>query len=133
MIFKNRYQFSGVIMAKLAVNIASFIWATIVLFKPDALISFKGYSGLTYYVHEDVVAGLLILISSLQFYRLVTCAKPISVGISGYAILTLFWMYVWWNILIQPGPIWPASLATVSTLVCLSIYAFVANPKRHDC
>lgn len=130
MVFQNPYQFSGTIMAKIAVNLATIFWSAIVLYKDGALSPFVGYSRILSIANENTVAALLIIVSIIQMIRIVRCSKPLLLGISGYALLTLFWMNVWWNIVINPGPIWPASFSSVSVIVLLSLYAFIANPKK---
>lgn len=131
-IFDNPYHYSAVIASRIAVSIATFIWSLIVLIKINALGTFVTYAIILQYIHEDVVAAFLMIISVGNIYRLVRQCRPVFIGISSYAILTLFWMYVWWGIVINPGPIWPASFSSVSVIVILSLYAFISNPKRHE-
>lgn len=131
MLLQNPYQFSAVITAKVAVNVASLIWSTIVIYKENALAStFIYYGNITRFLSEDIFASILLAISLIQLIRLVFRSKPIMIGGIGYAILTLFWMYIWWNIIVSIGPIQPASFSAVTVLVALSIYAFVANPRK---
>jgi hypothetical protein len=129
---RNPYLLAGAVVARLAVNLATVIWATIVLAKADALTPFAGYYWLLRIAHENVWAGGLCAVALYQMYRLIIHAKPHKYGL-GYALMALFWMYVWWSIVVNPGPIWPAAFACVTTIGLVAVFAFISNPKatRH--
>jgi len=128
---KNPYLLAGAVVARMAINLATVLWATIVLAKTDALTPFVGYYWMLQIASENTWAMTLCVVALYQAYRLVTHAKPFKYG-PGYAIMALFWMYIWWSIVVNPGPIWPAAFACVTTISILAICAFVSNPKAPD-
>lgn len=129
-IFHNPYQYSAAILAKGAVTMSTILWSVVVLIKPNALGPFHAYDRMLELLPEDVWAIWLICVALWLLIRLVLCMRPRAIGAVGYMLLGGFWAHVWWGIVINPGPFWPASFASVSCVVVLALFAFIANPKR---
>lgn len=127
--FQNPYQYSATILSKGCVNIATILWAIVVLAKKDALAPFSGYRPMLSLMSEDYWAIVMIVTSVTMLYRLVTCKPPRKIGIIAYMLLGGFWANIWWGIVIQPGPFWPAAFGSVTVVLVLSLFAFIANPK----
>lgn len=128
-IFKNPYQYSATILAKGCVNTATVLWCAVVLFKRDALAPFGGYRPMLSLMSEDYWAAALLVTSLTMLYRLVRCCPPRKIGVLAYMTLGGFWANIWWSIVIQPGPFWPAAFGAVTVMLMLSLFAFIANPK----
>lgn len=129
-ILHNPYQYSATILAKGAVNIANICWCVVVLLKEDALSPFSSYRPMLALFPEDVWAWGLLVLSSIMLYRLVRCMQPRKLGFLAYMLVVGFWSNIWWGIVIQPGPFWPAAFASVTVVVLLALFAFISNPKR---
>jgi hypothetical protein len=128
-IFKNPYQYSATILAKGCVNTATILWSVVVLLKRDALSPFTSYRPMLSVMSEDYWALCLIVTSVIMLYRLVTCKPPRKIGVLAYMVLGIFWANIWWGIVIQPGPFWPAAFGSVTVVLLLSLFAFISNPK----
>jgi len=129
-VFHNPYHYSATLLAKLSVNIATILWSVVVLLKTDALGPFYSYRVLISVMDEDYWAILMLTISSTLFYRLIRCYPPRRVGAIGYVLIGGLWSNIWWGIVIQPGPFWPAAFGSVTVILVLALFAFIANPKR---
>lgn len=130
----NPYQYSGQVVAKLCVNAATAIWATVVLVKPDALRAWPGaaFTGSLY--TEDVFAAVLLIVSALAIVRLFRQRRPLLLGACAYGLMLLLWLYTWTTLVIAIGngitATRPGQFAGVTVITALALFAFVSNPKR---
>lgn len=133
-LLNNPYQYSGQVIAKLAVNFATIIWALVVLFKPDALRTWPGsvFSGSIY--AEDVLALVLLLLCAIALVRLFTHRRPLALGACVYGLLLLLWLYTWTTLIVAVyngvTAARPGQLASVTIVTALAMFAFISNPKR---
>lgn len=130
----NPYHYSGQVIAKLSVNLATMIWAGVVLFKRDALATWPAtispYGSFT----EDMVALGLLFVSVVATTRLVRKSPPIGLGVCAYAIFLMLWLYTFVTLLLAINAgiaaVRPGQLAGVIVITALAIFAFVSNPKQ---
>lgn len=131
----NPYQYSGQVVAKLSVNLATMIWALVVLLKPDALARWPAPLFVDNPICENILAGALLLLTVIATIRLVYKASPRKLGACVYGIFLLLWLYTLATLLIavQTGitAARPGQLAGVAVVTILAVFAFVSNPKRH--
>ena len=129
-IFRHPYQYSGAVIAKLSVCLATIVWAAMVIVYPNATGANPNYAHMLRIVpDEDVWAVGLGVIAALLVIRILICARPHRIGVAGYFVLGLFWTYLWFGLLFAPRP-WPTGAAAGTVVMVLSLYAFIANPKR---
>lgn len=127
----NPHLLAGAVVIRFAVNLATILWAAVVLIKTDALTSFAGYYWMLQIASENTWALALCATALYQMYRLLARSRPHKYS-PGYALISLFWMYVWWSIVVNPGPLWPAAFACVTTISVLALWAFISNPIKVD-
>lgn len=124
------YQYSGAVIAKIAVCMATLVWAGLVLTYPNATASNPNYAHMLMIVpNEDVWAAVLGTVAAMLLLRVVLCRRPHRIGVAGYFILGLFWTYLWLGLLLSPK-VWPTGTAAGAVVMVLALYAFIANPKR---
>lgn len=130
----NPYQYSGQVIAKLCVNIATMIWACVVIYKTDALITWPGSASLFLWFHEDALAVVLLLLSFFATLRLLFRSAPIRIGACVYGVLLLLWLYVWTTLVVAINTgltaMRPGQLAGVTVVAALAMFAFISNPKK---
>lgn len=131
----NPYQYSGQVVAKMSVNLATIIWAAVVLYKPDALVCWPGSTLFSDVLHENALACILLVLSIVSSVRLVYKSSPRKLGACVYGVFLLLWLYTFATLIItiQAGvtAIRPGQLAGVTVITVLAVLAFVSNPKRH--
>lgn len=131
-LFRHPYLYSGSVLAKAATLLASLIWAVLIVTTPGAMAVNPNYQHLLHVIpNEDVWGWLLIALLLPMIWRIYSCSRPRWYGVAGYAVLALFWAYQWWGFLILE-PVRSSAIATTSSLMLLSLYAFVSNP-RSEC
>lgn len=130
--FTNPYHIAGPILARIVVNGTTVYWASLVLYKRDALVSSGArYAGVTSYVHEDLLAVALGLISALQLISLWRHREWTAFDNFGYALLSLCWGYAYFSNITNPGPLQTTSASTTAALALLALYAFLdGRPLR---
>ncbi|MCC6489136.1 MAG: hypothetical protein IT364_16675 [Candidatus Hydrogenedentes bacterium] len=129
-IFHHPYQYSGAVIAKLSVCTATLMWAALVLFYPNATANNPNYQHMLRLLpDEDLWAGVLGTLALLLLLRIILCLRPHRIGVAGYFVLGLFWMYLWLGLVLSPR-VWPTGTAAGTVVAALALYAFIANPKR---
>lgn len=129
-VFHHPYQYSGAVIAKITVCVATLVWAGLVLRYPNATANNPNYAHMLMIVpNEDVWAAVLGTVSAMLLLRVVLCRRPHRIGVAGYFILGLFWTYLWLGLLLSPK-VWPTGTAAGTVVMVLALYAFIANPKR---
>lgn len=129
-VFHHPYQYSGAVIAKLSVCVATLVWAALVLLYPDATAANPNYRHMLRLLpDEDLWAWGLGAVSILLLIRIVLCTRPHRIGVAGYFILGLFWVYLWLGLVLSPR-VWPTGTAASTVVMVLALYAFIANPKR---
>lgn len=130
----NPYQYSGQVVAKLCVNIATALWAIVVLFKESALARWPGSFAPSGSANEDVLAALLLVACIAATWLLVRKDRPIGLGVCIYASFLALWLYTWSTLLVAIAngitAMRPGQIAGVTVVLLLAIFAFVSNPKR---
>ncbi len=130
----NPYQYSGQVLAKLCVNVATIIWALVVLVKPGALRVWPGALFSGDQSGEDVLAIVLLLLCAAALWRLLKRSRPLTAGACVYGVLLLLWLYTFATLLVAvhtglTAPR-PGQLAGVTVVTALAMFAFISNPKR---
>lgn len=130
----NPYQYSGQVVAKLCVNIATMIWACVVIYKSDALIAWPGSASIFMWFHEDALAAALLLLSFFATLRLIFRSAPIRIGACVYGVLLMLWLYTWATLVVAISAgqtaMRPGQLAGVTVVAALAMFAFISNPKK---
>lgn len=129
MVLCNPYYHSGSVIAKLATNWSSAVWAIIVLGKKDALAT-TYYAQLGRLVPEDAIAWPMLLGSIVQTIWLMRRWRPLPYGAFGYALQAFFWITLLAFIGLNEGPAQPTAIATVSTVAVLAAIAFATIPRK---
>lgn len=132
--YHNPYHFAGSVLAKLIVNGATFLWASIVLWKDNALVeSGSRYAFITESINEDYLAMLFGLVAIVQTVCLWSHKEPTLLRNVGYAVLSLAWGFVFFTIAFRAGPIQPTSFACSGMVALVALYAFLdgkPEPRR---
>jgi hypothetical protein len=132
----NPYFYSGSMVAQIAVDGGTLLWAILVVSKEAALAS--GGSSIAWLFsefEEDWLAYFFLLLAFTQLLWLALKLPPLWMtkrfhwGSVGYAVLSLWWSFVALNALFGPRPLQPTAAALTFTVSMLALYAFVANPK----
>jgi hypothetical protein len=136
--FAHPYYYSSSLLAKLAVNGASALWAAIVLLAPahakEVVVPLR-LRELLALIHaptplENIIAGVLLLVCSVLVYCLLSHRRPKPVGGIAYTTLASFWVYGAAATWTADGPTPAAAAAAITTVAAISLFALVANPKR---
>lgn len=133
-IWRHPHHYAASIVAKLATNAATLIWALVVLAKPNALNPnrFSFYQLMLDFAPEDVYAWTAIALSLIGILRIVMKATPHWWGGIGYFVQMIFWMYIAYTYTVLSSlPLRPATAAWLLVGALLAIYAFVANPRTY--
>lgn len=131
-IWQHPHHYAAGLVAKLATNVATMLWAAIVLSKVNALdpTRFSFYQFMIDYGNEDMYAGAALVFSIGGIYRILAKSKPHWWGGVGYAVQAAFWIYIAITyVFLSPLPLRPATGAWLVVGAILSAYAFVANPR----
>lgn len=132
-IFGHPHHYAASIVAKLATCLATIIWAVVVLSRQNALEPdrFSFYAVMTNIMPEDNWALFSLFFAAGGVYTLIAKTKPRWWGGIGYALQTMFWSYLAGTyVFFSPLPLRPATAASIIVIAILSVYAFVANPRR---
>lgn len=135
-LLSNPYHYSGAIVARLAVSVATIIWSVIVLLQTDALARWPGASVITRYIHEDAFAWFMMVISIMAIYRIVRQSKPIKLGACIYAVMALLWAYTFASLMVAihygETILRPGQVSAILAVTVLALFAFISNPKSHQ-
>ncbi len=130
----NPYQYSGQVLAKICVTIATGLWAGVVLWKESALERWPGSSFFFTARGEDILAASLLLLAICAFLRLLFRAVPLILGAGVYGVFLLVWLYTWTSLMfaISSGMtvLRPGQFAGVTVITALAMFAFISNPKK---
>ena len=130
----NPYLYTGQLIAKLSVNLATMIWSAVVFVKPGALSTWPGRVFADTARGEDWLSILLFLLALAATLRLLFKSVPLNMGACVYGIFLLLWLYTWSTLVlaIYEGitAMRPGQLAGVTVITALAVFAFVSNPKR---
>lgn len=128
-ILRNPYHAPVAKVCKVATIAPTMLWSVMVLCKHDAFAP-TAYAQLARYMHEDVIAGAILALSSLQLYWLWAWCKPFRFCALGYGALWAWWTAVLVFVVLTPGPLQITVITGVSLLVALAAIAFVSGPRR---
>lgn len=132
----NPYQYSGQVVAKMSVNIATMIWAAVVFVKPGALSAWPGIAFSDSSSGEDWLSAGLFLLATAASLRLVFKSAPLNMGACVYGVFLLIWLYTWCTLVLAivggVTALRPGQLAGVTVVTALAVFAFVSNPKHRD-
>lgn len=126
-LLRNPHFRSASIVAKLAVNWASAIWAFTVLRFDNALAP-TSYRDVAAIVHEDVIAWPVLGLSIVQMLWLWKHWRPMAWGHAGYFVLLVGWLAILYHVMLA-NPAQPTSMAGASTISILAAFAFVSLPR----
>jgi FtsH-binding integral membrane protein len=130
-IFTHPYWGSGPFLAKLAVAAATFLWALAVMIEGNPLdpLEFPLYITMTNFMPAKYWAWGAFGMGVGSLIQLMLKRPPVSFGAIAYFGMMMFWAYIAvsiWTIF----PYRPAHVAAVSVIGALSVYAFMATPRR---
>jgi hypothetical protein len=128
-ILRNPHHKSGAVIARIAVTAATIIWSIVGLYNDGVLLPAPYGPMMLRYGPEAAYGWFFLSISSFMLYRIVRQSKPHPVGIIGYGILGVGWLYVDVVLWLFVRPMYPAALAWVTVGTALAVYAFIANPR----
>lgn len=128
-IFRNPYHYCGTLIARLCVCSATILWAGIVLWQRNALAPTSYGSVVTQWANEDVYGWLYMTTAAVLLYRLFRQSPPHWVGILGYGVLMVSWLFVAIMLWLH-RPFQLTSIAWVTPGAALAVFAFVGNRKR---
>jgi hypothetical protein len=124
--FTNPHHLSGVVACMFLTCVATFVWSLIVLVVPDVLTaSGSRYAFVAAYVNEDVLAGLLALVSSFQLYSLWRWRQCHGCHGLGYGVMLLWWGFVFFTQILRNRPIQATACSLSFTLMLAALYAFL--------
>ena len=125
-LFLNPHHLSGVIFASFLTNSVTIFWSLIVLSKSDTLSnSGSRYAWVTEYIHENVLASILLMVASASMYGLWTHRRPSALTNVYAGILSAWWTFVFvWNF-ISPGPIYSTATSLSAGIAFAAFYAFL--------
>lgn len=130
--FRHPYLYSASVVARACVCLATILWGGFVLFHANALGQNPNYARmLTFVGNEDAWAWAFGILAGGMLWRLLACKPPRGVGIVAYAILALFWSYLWWGLVMSDKP-WPAGASSGTVVALLALYGFISNPRPLD-
>lgn len=124
--FRNPFHLSGVVFSSFLTNAVTICWATIVLSSHDTLSrSGSRYAWITAYIHENVLAAVLLTIATVQMFALWSHRKPSVLRPFGYAILSAWWTFVFfWNV-VEPGPVYSTATSLSLGIAFSAFYSFL--------
>ena len=132
-LLQNPYQYSGRVIAKICVNVATIIWSLVVLCKENALYLWPGPQLSAGIIGENFVAVLFIVLASIATGRLLLKSTPRALGACVYGSFLLLWIYTFTTLILAIASgvtaLRPGQLAGVSVVTALAVFAFVSNPK----
>jgi len=135
-IFSNPYHYSGAILARLSVSVATMIWCVVVLVKRDALIRWPGSNVITSFLGEDLFACGMLVLSFIAVYRLLRQSKPVRLGVCIYCLMALLWVYTLATLVLAiyggETALRPGQVSAILVVTVLSLFAFIVNPKSHQ-
>jgi hypothetical protein len=129
-IFRNPYQYTGVVLARLCINVTTLIWSCIVIAHPMIVGTLAGYEflwGIMPPLYFGIFGSVLAVVCIV---RLIVPRKPHWLGSVGYGLQMLFWTYLAISGWIVPVILRPGATAAITCVAALSVYAFVSN-SRH--
>lgn len=125
-VFDNPYHLSGVIFSMISTNFATAMWAAIVLANKDALsASNSRYAFVATYIPEDLIALFLGSIAVAQIICLWSHLRPTRFRAAGYGILSMWWSFVFFYNVTDPGPIYPTAAALSASVAFSAFYAWL--------
>jgi hypothetical protein len=136
-IFNNKHYYAAAILARLLINLGTFLWGTFVITGIGHLdeTRFPFYRHMNSVADERIWAGCAMVLVMIGVVRLLCCSEPKWWGGIGYGLMSFFWMYLTLALFIDyPDALPPATAASLIITCATAIYAFVSNPRpRHRC
>lgn len=129
-ILQHKYFNAAQVVSRFGIIGATLIWSLIVLWKGNALATTALGPSITPYIHEDVLAMILLTCAGVALYQLLRQCIPHRIWTALYAIMLAFWLLLWSYVLLSAAPIRPAVFAALSLVVAYGIAAFISNPRR---
>lgn len=118
---------TGNVLAKQATNAASILWSVLVLANENALHR-TAYVEVTKYVHENVIASALLILSVIQFAWLSFRWPPIPFGFLGYGLQFGWWLGIC-ALICQQSPVQPTALTGTALIATLAAFAFTSGRR----
>ena len=126
------YYFAGGYLSRFFVNIATLLWAAIVLYREEALNQkWSVYRGMVNIMPEDYWAWIALAATAFGMYRLCRKVRPSWWGAIGYIMQMLFWVFLASSLYTVDTPLLasPAATAAITVIALLSIHAAASNSK----
>lgn len=128
------YHYSGAILARLTVSIATALWSMVVLYKEDALRTWPLSQETALHEYENAAAAAMLILCATAIGRLLAHARPVPFGACLYCAMALVWVYTLVTLItaVFTGvtALRPGQIGAVTVVTALSLFAFIANPKR---
>lgn len=133
-IWRHPYHYAASLIAKLATNVATLIWAVVVLSSDNALLPdrFSFYATMTNIMSEDYWATVALAFAGFGAFRLLSKAPPVWWGAIGYGLQMIFWTYLAIAYAASGISLRPATTAWLTVGALLSVYAFASNPRARN-
>lgn len=114
------------VVSKLGVNVATLIWALILVTNPHPL-GLTAIAGITDWVPARCLGIMVGALCVVQLWWLLRRLPPLPGGVIGYAILFMGWATIGYAMLLS-DPADPIALAGVSLICLTALVALVTNP-----
>lgn len=123
--FSNPHHLSGTVFAMLITNLASLLWAALVLAQDDALLhAGSRYAFVTAYVHENWLAAGFGTLAAAQLVCLWGHYQPTRFRNAGYAVLSAAWSFVFFHNVTAPH-VFPTATALSFVTAFSAFYAWM--------
>jgi len=131
--FCNPWHLSGVVFAMLMTNLATLMWAGIVLLNDDILVrSGSRYAFITKYVEENYFAAFFGALAIVHLICMWSHFRPTRFRNIGYGVLSLAWSFVFFYNFVDPGPIFATATSLSGTMAFIAFYAFLDGGAKGD-
>lgn len=134
-LLENPYHYSGAVLARVTVCIATMLWSAIVLVKQDALAQWLGAALFSLAQYENPIAAGFFMVAGVGLYRIIYQSKPIRVGACIYGLMALLWSYTFITLILAvytgETTLRPGQVSAIFVVTVLALFAFITNPKRH--
>lgn len=124
--FANPHHLSGTVFAMLLTNTSTLVWAALVLWQRDVLVSAgSSYAFVTDYIDEDLLAIGFGSIALTQLVCLWAHREPTRFRNVGYALFALAWGFVFFHNITKSGPLFPTATSLSFAMAFAALYAWL--------
>jgi len=130
-LLQNQYYAPAGYLARFSVNLATIIWAVVVLYRDNALgPRLYIYKYMVDVMPEDYWAWAGLVAAGMGMFRLVHRDRPRWWGALGYWVLMFFWVFLVAAVFFTDmETVTPAGLGSITTIAVLSVYASASHSR----